>query len=419
VKTEVKVSQNVMKLMKKGVTIPNPYSIDIGEDININRISGDGVIFYPGTRVYGAETLISRGTRLGYEAPATVIDCQIGEHVELKGGFFKSSAFLEKSNMGCGAQVRQGCILEEEASAAQTVGLKQTILFPFVTLGSLINFCDCFMAGGTSRKNHSEVGSSYIHFNYTPHQDKATPSLIGDVPRGVMLNQPPIFLGGQGGMVGPVRIGYGTVIAAGTVCRRDCPEGNTLITEKGVGVDKVFFQIGFYGNIKRRVYNNICYLANLLALREWYVHIRQPFFRQKDLGPELYAGVMDKLDGAVEERLKRFKALAEKMETSIELGKNILGKSEYKSLLRQKKEFYENWSKIEATFTDGLETSVDIKNRDAFITIIHEKMKDNNDYIKVIQGLDKEVSILGTAWLQKIVDHIISTALGHLPAHRS
>jgi UDP-N-acetylglucosamine/UDP-N-acetylgalactosamine diphosphorylase len=42
--------------------------------------------------------------------------------------------------MGLGAQVREACILEEQASAAHCVGLKQTILFPFVTLGSLINF---------------------------------------------------------------------------------------------------------------------------------------------------------------------------------------------------------------------------------------------------------------------------------------
>ena len=109
--------------------------------------------------------------------------------------------------MGPGAQVREGCLLEEEANGAHCVGLKQTILFPFVTLGSLINFCDCLMAGGTSRKDHSEVGSSYIHFNFTPDGDKTTASLFGDVPRGVMLDQPPIFLGGQGGAVGPVRAG--------------------------------------------------------------------------------------------------------------------------------------------------------------------------------------------------------------------
>jgi len=108
------------------------------------------------------------------------------------------------------------------------VGLKQTILFPFVTLGSLVNFCDCLMAGGTSKKDHSEVGSSYIHFNYTPEQDKATPSLIGDVPQGVMVNRPPIFLGGQGGAVGPVRIGYGTVVKAGTILRKDVAGGKLV-----------------------------------------------------------------------------------------------------------------------------------------------------------------------------------------------
>jgi len=116
--------------------------------------------------------------------------------------------------MGSGSHVRDGTILEEQASVAHTVALKQTILFPFVTLGSLINFCDCFMSGGTDRKNHSEVGSSYIHFNFTPNQDKATASLIGDVPNGVMLNKNPIFLGGQGGLIGPCRLTFGTIIAA-------------------------------------------------------------------------------------------------------------------------------------------------------------------------------------------------------------
>ena len=85
------------------------------------------------------------------------------------------------------------------------------------------------MSGGTSRQDHSEVGSSYIHFNYTPNQDKATPSLIGDVPSVVMLNQRPIFLGGQGGLVGPCRMAFGTVIAAGSICRKDVLEPDRLV----------------------------------------------------------------------------------------------------------------------------------------------------------------------------------------------
>ena len=222
----------VLRLIKKGVHIPAPFSVDIGAEVDPARISGEGVVFYGGTKIYGSGTLISAGTKLGCEAPVTLSDCRLRRGVVLKGGFFESSVFLANANMASCARVREGCLLEEEANGSHTVGLKQTILFPFVTLGSLINFCDCFLAGGTSRKDHSEVGSSYIHFNYTPNQDKATPSLLGDVPRGVMLREPPIFLGGQGGLVGPVRIGFGTVIAAGTIRREDCPEGGKFLREE-------------------------------------------------------------------------------------------------------------------------------------------------------------------------------------------
>src|SRR5436190_735996 len=109
----------------------------------------------------------------------------------------------------------------------------------FVTLGSLINFCDLLMAGGTSREDHSEVGSGFIHFNFTPwgrRGDKATPSLVGDVVRGVFLRHPRIFIGGAGGMVGPRAVGYGSVTAAGQVVRRDVAPGR-LIAQRSPEVD--------------------------------------------------------------------------------------------------------------------------------------------------------------------------------------
>ena len=191
--------------------------------------------------------------------------------------------------------MREGCLLEEEANGAHCVGLKQTILFPFVTLGSLINFCDCLMAGGTSRKDHSEVGSSYIHFNYTPDGDKTTASLFGDVPRGVMLDQPPIFLGGQGGAVGPVRVGYGTVVAAGSVLLQDVLDDGRLVA----AVPPPGFQRErrphAYRNLPRIVRNNVVYLANLVALEQWYVKVRAPFFARQDMGELVYTGALEML----------------------------------------------------------------------------------------------------------------------------
>jgi len=268
------VNIKIEELIKKGVNIPNPLSIDVGEEVHIDQISGKEVKIYPGCRIYGEKTVISSGVQLGYEAPVTVDNCQLGPKVELRGGFFNKSVFLEKATMGLGGHVREACLLEEQANGAHCVGLKHTILFPFVTLGSLINFCDCLMAGGTSRKDHSEVGSSYIHFNFTPEGDKTTASLIGDVPRGVMLNKPPIFLGGQGGMIGPLRMSYGNVAAAGSVLREDVEKEKQLIVSKSHSGKVVDLVPRAYPNLSRVVKNNIIYVANLMALEQWYLHVR-------------------------------------------------------------------------------------------------------------------------------------------------
>lgn len=412
------LSDKIIGLLAKGVRMPNPHAVEIGDDVSLERISGDGVVFYSGTKIYGENTLICAGVKLGFEAPVTVADCQLGPKVELKGGFFKSSVFLEKANMAYGAQVRESSILEEEANGSHSVGLKQTILFPFVTLGSLINFCDCLMAGGTSRKNHSEVGSSYIHFNYTPNQDKATASLIGDVPQGVMLNRPAIFLGGQGGLVGPSRIGYGTVIAAGTVYRNDCPEGGKLIVaQRASGRDKEF-HMGFYGDLKRRVYNNICYIANLAALKQWYGCVRKPFFTRQDMGMMLYESAMRALDAAVQERLTRFEALSEKMKTSILIGEKILDGGRKKTILRQQKELLENWPLIAAGLKSDVEEGIDFESRRIFLEGLKPQMDKGRDYIASIQGLDASLSAAGTRWLQSICDVIVEKTLDHLPSSR-
>ena len=419
-----KSKEQVEQLMRKGVAVPNPESVLIGDEVELNRIAGDGVVIYPGCKIFGEKTLIMSGVKLGYEGPVTVEDCQIGPDVELKGGFFRRSAFLEKANVGYGAQVRDGCILEEEANGAHTVGLKQTILLPFVTLGSLINFCDCLMAGGTSRKNHSEVGSSYIHFNYTPNQDKATASLIGDVPRGVMLNQPPIFLGGQGGMVGPLRLGYGAVIAAGVVCRRDVLDDHQLVLAQGLRNNAVGktdlvtdFHPGIYWHVKARVINNINYIANLVALKHWYVSVRSRFMRGDSMGEMLYEGVLDKLDMALNERIKRLKALSDKMPESAKRYRKVVRGQVDEKLLRQKQELFDKWQEVEAVFASGREAPGDHSCREPFLEQIERAVREKgSDYVGVIQGLDDTWSAEGTRWLQGIVDGINRQLLDLMPS---
>jgi bifunctional UDP-N-acetylglucosamine pyrophosphorylase / glucosamine-1-phosphate N-acetyltransferase len=417
--SEMKLSEPVERLLDRGVRIPNPFSVDVGEEVDPEHISTNGVVLYTGTRISGAKTLISSGVKLGCEAPVAVADCRLGRGVELKGGFFKSSVFLDQANMGSGAQVREGCLLEEEANGSHTVGLKQTILFPFVTLGSLINFCDALLAGGTSRKNHSEVGSSYIHFNYTPNQDKATASLLGDVPRGVMLREPPIFLGGQGGLVGPARIGFGTVIAAGEVWQGDCPEGGKLLRGEGQPASAETFHPGLYGDVRRRVTNNVLYLANLSALRQWYLHVRRSFPGDPEMGEALYQGAMEILEAALAERLACFKALAEKMGKSLELGERFLLEKTRGDILRQQREFRERWPELEACLTDRQEDAAGREERDGFLAklaLVREAQ--GSDYIRVIRSLDRDVASLGTLWLQRVVAAVAERALACVPSCR-
>lgn len=407
---EPKSHETIKRLIKKGVNIPNPGTVDIGGDVNVDRISGKDVTIYPGCRIYGGKTVISPGCRIGYEVPATIEDCQLGPHVELKGGFFSKSVFLGKSSMGSGAHVREGCILEEEASGAHSVGLKQTILFPFVTLGSLINFCDCLMAGGTSRGNHSEVGSSYIHFNFTPDADKTTPSLIGDVARGVMLNNPPIFLGGQGGIVGPVRLGYGNVVAAGSILRKDYSQDNQLIFDLPQTRGTRDFIPASYPDLRRVLENNILYIANIKALTQWYVNVRKPFFEVEEFGSLIYSGAMDILTGAQTERLNRLKTMAQK--AAAVTPKNIKSKT-----ASERKALHENMSHMEDIFNNKINDAKAEKAAGAFLGDFEQSCgNDRRQYIETIQKLPPKISAKGTKWLQSIVNYYCQRVSSVIPS---
>lgn len=407
----------VEQLIKKGVRIFNPSTITVGEEVSVDRISGEKVVLHSGCKIFGSATLIMADCEIGYEGPVTVENCQLGPHVKLKGGFFSHSTFLKKVIFGFGAHVRSGCLLEEEANGAHCVGLKQTILFPFVTLGSLINFCDCLMAGGTSRKNHSEVGSSYIHFNYTSDQDKATPSLIGDVPRGVMLNQRPIFLGGQGGLVGPLRLGYGTVIAAGTIYRKDYLQGDRLLFAGSALKKQQPLYPGLYHAVKRIITNNINYIANIIALRIWYRDVRSLFFGPDPMEAGLYEGALEKIDMVVAERIKRLQEVADRMPQSIEVYRKVMKDRALERPQQLRREFFEHWSSIEKLLKEYPAKEGNPERMDDFLNIIRKGIDEKGkDYLGVIQGLDNRETAIGAKWLQGIVDEINSETLRLIPS---
>ncbi|MGV8081533.1 MAG: UDP-N-acetylglucosamine pyrophosphorylase [Syntrophales bacterium] len=410
------LSDGVRRLLAKGVRIPHPWSVEVGDEVSPARVSARGVVLHGGVRLRGERTLLCDGVKLGAEGPAVLDDCLLGPDVELKGGFFRASVFLRGARIGSSSHVREGCLLEEESSGAHAVGLKQTILFPFVTLGSLINFCDCLLGGGTSRRDHSEVGSSFIHFNYTPRQDKATASLLGDVPRGVMLDQPPIFLGGQGGIVGPVRMGFGTVLPAGTICRRDVPDGVMTAGNIGFsGKDRTFLP-DQGPDIGRKIRNNLLYIANLFALQAWYTHVRSLFFAADPHERELLPGALDILDGAAAERIRRLRDFSERLPPEGDMVETAAEGS------ARRRQFRERWPEAEQRLLEGAGTCGDQALRDRFLAVLDQRMvrpSGSADYLPLIRALNPSERRLGTAWLESIVTNRMERVLGVLTSFRS
>jgi len=178
----------------------------------------------------------------------------------------------------------------------------------FVTFGSLINFCDGLVSGGRSRKEHTEVGSGFIHFNYTPRGragDKATPSLIGDVVHGVFLRQPRIFLGGLSGIVGPQKVGFGSLTAAGQVLRREVP-ANRIVGDLARSIDKEFRALNQFPS--RILQLNLGYIGQLAALQAWYRQVRVvriPTCAEHEELRIVTQAAADLLSGSIDERVQR------------------------------------------------------------------------------------------------------------------
>jgi hypothetical protein len=331
-----------------------------------------GAVLHPGTRLGGGRCWLGPGAAVGAEGPATLVDTVLDEGASVASGYASGAVLLRRASLGGNAHVRAGTLLEEQACTAHAVGLKQTILLSFVTLGSLINFCDCLMAGGTSRQDHSEVGSGYIHFNFTPwgeRGDKATPSLIGDVPRGVFLRERRIFLGGTGGLVGPATVGYGAVAGAGQVVRTGIEE-NRLVLRSTPDVEREL-EPNHTDRVQPRAVRNVRYVGQLFALREWYRQVRLPTTPQPRR-PVIEEALVN-LEVCIQERIKQLSRFLQ------ERGVQAPG--------------------FELAEPPACPWPVDQ---------VHE------DHVVWVQGLEDDQVAAGRQWLEQIVDLVAEPALSKL-----
>ncbi len=299
-------------LIERGVVMPAPSSVVVGEEVDPDRIEA-GCVLHPGVVLKGERTCLGAGVELGRAGGGCFVDVCLGRDVQIWGGVAQDVVCLDGVVVRGHAELRGGTLMEEGAEAAHHVGLKMTVLLQWVVTGSLINFCDALFAGGTSRKDHGEIGSCLALYNYTPWGDKFA-SMFGDVPNGVFLRSRRVFVGGQTQIVSPVRVGYGSVVPAGLSVRRPVGEGR-MAGEAAKGVNVAFDPLR-YGAVRPKVSLTVEYVANLYALASWYRVVRLPSAAD-GFEAMLWGEGLRQVDANVRERLKRLGAMMDRLPASL------------------------------------------------------------------------------------------------------
>jgi hypothetical protein len=263
--------ERLAKLRKAGVEVWGPERVYIGAEVGQARIEPGAVLV--NALVRGSKTAIGARSRIGTSGMALIVDTQVGRDVELGSGSYLNATFFDRAKVrGC-AEMRQGTVLEEEAEAGHSVGMKHTYFTTGVVAGSCINYCDLLMTGGSSRRDHSEIGSGSVHFNFDPRGDKFG-SLFGDA-RGLLLRRRRIFVGGNSGVVAPVHVDFGAVVGAGAVVRKNIKvngfcSGDDRTHRAGV------FEPNAYSDLRRKFLVTAELCGNLRALLFWHNLVRLP-----------------------------------------------------------------------------------------------------------------------------------------------
>ena len=174
---------------------------------------------------------------------------------------------------------------------------------------------------------------------------------------------------------------------------------------------------GGYTNQKRVVVNNLVYIANLMALNQWYQHVRSLFI-SKDFPGALLTGVEEKLNRAISERMTRLEAFGHKLKSSAPAQKKN-NKVHASNVAPQKQELFQRWPDLEEVLEQLKSDEGDEGQRHLFLEKVNTGIKEIGlDYISVIQGLASSDAVIGTQWLQGIVDRVVAEAMNLIPSYK-
>lgn len=378
-------------LRRRGVDTWGPDRVYVSPEVDLGAIEPGAVLRH--ATLAGSATRIAKGTKVGTSGHAEVADCQVGQDVELGAGLYRGATLLEGVKVRGFAEIRPATLLEEQVEAAHCVALKNATFTSCCVAGSLINFCDLFLSGGTSRSDHTEIGSGAIHFNFDPRGDKWG-SLIGDA-RGVLLRSEPIFIGGQCGLVGPVQVGFGSVTAAGSVIRADVGE-NVVTSGKAGSIEISGFDRRIYGRLTNRFLVTAKLIGTLWALDAWYGAVRLPYATASER--PIYEAARGRIAEQRSERIKRLAKIVEKLPASLAATSSRSDRLSL-ALTEEHRSLISTWDTLKAALRDRVDLGPPPQ---AFLDAYAESRSAGRGHVQAVRRADAAADET-TQWLASMV----------------
>lgn len=187
--------------MRAGVTIIDPAATWIDVDVEI----ASDVTIAPGTQLHGATT-VATGAFIGPDT--TLTDCEIGEHAQVVRTHGSLSVIGSHATVGPFTYLRPGTRLGTDGKIGAFVEVKNA------SLGEGSKVPHLSYVGDATIGEHTNIGAGTIFVNYDGVSKHRT--TVGAFAR----------TGANNMLVAPITIGDGAYTGAGSVIRKDVPNGS-------------------------------------------------------------------------------------------------------------------------------------------------------------------------------------------------
>jgi bifunctional UDP-N-acetylglucosamine pyrophosphorylase/glucosamine-1-phosphate N-acetyltransferase len=199
-------NQKTTELMAAGVTIEDPATAYVDEDVTI----GPDTILHPGVSIEGRSTI---GSGCEIHSGARIVDSQIGDRVTiLNHCVITRSTIADDASVGPFAHLRPESDLRAKSKVGNFVELKKTVLGP----GSKANHLTYL--GNATIGEKVNIGAGTITCNYD------------GVSKSETIIEDGAFIGSDSQLVAPVTIGKGAYVGSGSTIRENVPGGALAVS---------------------------------------------------------------------------------------------------------------------------------------------------------------------------------------------